>query len=440
MCVSISTTFGLEALPVNRPGDSVPEATLGKRRGTCMSRRGQVGNIVISGRWYVVRFWRYPAGQSRVHASEKICPVNPAAPGYLPKGERRRRATEIVEASGVNDAQVFVESTNLVTFGEQARWFMNHSKTRKRNPVKAATIQAWQNTLNKWLIPSLGEMPLASVSNGTVKPFVQKMSDAKLSAKSILNYFGLVKLIVASAVDKEGEEMFPRKWNHDFLDLPMVSRQHQPSFDPETMNWIVKQAGGQDRVLYALLAGTGLRVGEALGLEIKHLSKDRRAVTVEQSCWEGQLQTPKTRNAYRQVDLTPKLAGLLESFVNGRQAGLLFANRAGKPLSQTNVARRSLHPILAELGKPKAGFHAMRRFRATWLRKQRAPEDLIKFWLGHAKQSVTDEYSQLHRDVEFRREVAVKVGLGFEIPTDGVGSMIPTVPRILGEQTASIAA
>jgi integrase len=39
--------------------------------------------------------------------------------------------------------------------------------------------------------------------------------------------------------------------------------------------------------------------------------------------------------------------------------------------------------------------------RATWLRKQRAPEDLIQFWLGHAKQSVTDGYSKLAEDVEF---------------------------------------
>ena len=83
------------------------------------------------------------------------------------------------------------------------------------------------------------------------------------------------------------------------------------------------------------------------------------------------------------------------------RSGLIFTNRNGKPLSQTNVVRRSLHPILKELGVEKTGFHAMRRFRATWLRKQRAPEDLIRFWLGHAEQSVTDGYSKLAEDVEF---------------------------------------
>lgn len=103
-------------------------------------------------------------------------------------------------------------------------------------------------------------------------------------------------------------------------------------------------------------------------------------LTIKQLVWEGEIQTPKTKNAYRQVDLSPDLANLLKSFLAERQSGFLFANRAGKPLSQTNLLRRYLHPALDELQVPKAGFHAMRRFRATWLRKQRAPEDLIKFW------------------------------------------------------------
>jgi integrase len=40
--------------------------------------------------------------------------------------------------------------------------------------------------------------------------------------------------------------------------------------------WIVEKSVGQERVLYALLAGAGLRVGEALGLEFQHISEDFR--------------------------------------------------------------------------------------------------------------------------------------------------------------------
>jgi hypothetical protein len=44
------------------------------------------------------------------------------------------------------------------------------------------------------------------------------------------------------------------------------------------------------------------------------------------------------------------------------------------------VLRRSLHSILEELKVEKTGFHAMRRFRSTWLRKQRVPEHQILAW------------------------------------------------------------
>jgi integrase len=104
------------------------------------------------------------------------------------------------------------------------------------------------------------------------------------------------------------------------------------------------------------------------------------------------------------------------------------------------LLRRSFHPILAELAIAKAGFHAMRRFRTTWLRKQRAPEDLIKLWLGHAEQSVTDGYSKLADDVEFRNEVTEKLGTRFEIPAYEEKSVIPMRRRKSKERAVGVAA
>jgi len=226
-----------------------------------MARRGQVGTITVSGKWYVVRFWKYPVGRDRIRASERICPINNKETGFLSKGERRRRANEIVEASGVNDKQAFVETHVGTTFRQQSESFLKHSMTRKRNPIKPATISGWSSCLDKWINPNLCELPLASINNQSVKTLVAKMHTAGLSAKTILTYVGLVKLVVASAVSEDGEELFPRKWNHDFLDIPVVENQYQPSFSAETMSAIVEKADGQERVLYALLAGTGFRIG-----------------------------------------------------------------------------------------------------------------------------------------------------------------------------------
>ena len=180
--------------------------------------------------------------------------------------------------------------------------------------------------MDKWLNPNIGDLPLASINNAIVKTLVAKMHAANLLAQTMTTYVNLVKLVVGSAIDDNGEQLFPRKWNNEFIDLPVIENQKQPTFTAETMSAIVEKANGQDQVLYALLAGTGLRVGEAFGLEVKHLSADCRTITVEQSCWQKTIQTPKTKSAYRQIDVCTELAKLLKQFIGDRKSGLIFTN------------------------------------------------------------------------------------------------------------------
>ena len=47
------------------------------------------------------------------------------------------------------------------------------------------------------------------------------------------------------------------------------------------------------------------------------------------------------------------------------------------------------------------------------VRKNRVTEDLLRFWIGHAGKSVTDGYSMVKSDVEFRQLCATDVGLDF---------------------------
>jgi len=76
-----------------------------------------------------------------------------------------------------------------------------------------------------------------------------------------------------------------------------------------------------------------------------------------------------------------------------------------KHLNPRNVLRDSLHPILKRMGREKCGFHIFRRFRASWLRKNRVLWDLEKMWMGHAHKDLTDQYAeQLLEDVKYRRK------------------------------------
>ena len=109
--------------------------------------------------------------------------------------------------------------------------------------------------------------------------------------------------------------------------------------------------------------------------------------------------------------------------------GLLFSSSSGNPISQTNVLKRSLYPVLEKLELGKAGFHAFRRCRITHLREKSLPEDILRFWIGHANTSTTDGYSKLKKNLAFRKKWAVKAGLGFAIPAENpIGK--PAVARI----------
>ena len=429
------TAVPVTSQPVNT---NVRGATpLKRRRGKCMSRRsGQTGHEEKSGKWYVVRFWMdVPGQEDRKLVRARICPIS--GPGALSATERLRKRKEIITASGADSVEHFekVQARNYgLTFRGQADEWLRYMQTRKRKPVAPSTIETWRSCLNKWLNPYLGDMPLSTVDNDSIRELVSRMTDAGLSPKSINNYVQVVKAVVGSAKDrKTRKQLFPVAWDYEYLDMPMVkkSEQRRPTFTSETVTGIVAASKPKNQMLCVLCASTGLRIGEALGIDIrKHISPDCSTILVREKAWKGQIQSfLKTDNGAREVDLHPSVAAMLRTFIGNRTSGLLFCTRNGKPLSLSNILRRSLHPILEKLGQPKAGSHAFRRFRITWLRKNGAPRDLENFWTGHAPETVGDTYSRLRDDVEFRKRVTETVGLGFEIPACGC-PIVPNVPKI----------
>jgi hypothetical protein len=244
------------------------------------------------------------------------------------------KCMEEIEKLGINSAQHFIESTSRITFKEQAELWLKSLANRKRDPVEQTTIDNRRYALDKWTYPSLGEMYLVNVDNLALKTLVDRMA-ASLSAASIRDYSNIVKAVVASALDENGEERFPRKWSEEFIDAPLVKHQRQPSTTCAGMSDILLFARGQYQVLYTLLAGCGpLRAGEALGLEIdKHISEDFRTLHIVQKAKRGEIQPYlKTKNGTREVDLCGELAVMLCEYVRDRRTGLLFHSSTGAQL------------------------------------------------------------------------------------------------------------
>ena len=153
-------------------------------------------------------------------------------------------------------------------------------------------------------------------------------------------------------------------------------------------------------------------------------------ITVRQGVWNGIVQSPKTSNGLRGIDADSSLSAILKEHIGARPSGFLFPTASGNIIYQSNIRNRSLHPILRAMGREKCGFHSFCRFRVTHLRKNRSPEDLLRFWIGHADRNVTDGYSKVKEDVAFQKECAENLGLGFDLPKQIRVSEPKVVPRV----------
>jgi integrase len=415
-----------------------------ERRGKSMSRRtGQSGHIEPSGKWWVVRWWMDVPGQDkRAHKRERICPIS--GPGTLSKSARERRARDIIVASGADTEAHFkkvVTQVGCVTFREQAETWFTELENRKRHPVADSTLEGWGGVLRNWLYPSIGDLPLSEINNAALKRVVSAMVEGGLTPQTITNYTMVLKLVVASAIDEEGEEIYPRKWNHKFVDMPVIvkAEQNTPCFSPDMMSSLATYHWKYEwtQVLVILCAAAGLRIGEALGLEIdKHISSDFRTLSIKQKVRNAKVEARlKTEFADRKVDLHPTIAPILQKFVGERRNGLLFCAGTGKPLRATNVLTSHIYPALKKLGyinpfkgDHRAGCHAFRRFRNTHLRNFTAcPVGLQKFWMGHAEETMGDLYDKGKEDNALRKNWADRCGLGFDLPP-----VVPVVPKIEG--------
>ena len=370
-----------------------------------------------------VRFYAdVPQQESRVR---KSVPVGPAkGKEKLTKPEAQRKAAEIIAAHGVNTEAhlaLAMEPRTLQTVEHRVEWCRKYHKAWTDG--KPGPILTMEGQLKNYILPRFGNVAVDDVNETTVQEFVADLKRStferrrrdgtllktyRLSRKTILNVVGVLKLVLGK-----------KAWMTWTFDLGKPQRPAQRYFTDVQMRAIIEAASGQYRTLFALLAGTGMRIGEAAGLHLDDVDFDGGVIYVRRSVWRGRELSPKTENAIRAIDIDPVLAATLREHVGENKRLRLFEARNGSPLHDVNVRNRVLHPILAKLGLPKAGLHAFRHARVTMLRKNGTPADLQKLWIGHSSLRTTDRYSHTDQELEYRRSAAVKVGLGLIVGPNG---------------------
>lgn len=346
------------------------------------------------GRWRAR--YRDPAG--REHARH-----------FTRKVDAQRWLDEVTTA--VVTGQYVDPKAARVTFGDYCkRW----QQAQVHRPSTRAQVETH---LRRHVLPMFGARQLGSVRPSEIQAWVRGLTDALAPATVEVVYRYTATIFRAAVTDR----LIPSSPCVG-VRLPKVEPRRVDPLAAESVEALVGSMPARYRALVVLAAGTGLRQGEAFGLQVRHVDFLRRVVRVEQQLVllpgaPPQVSPPKTAASYRTVPLpqivVDALAAHLAAFVPG-PGGLIFTAKGGEAIRRTSFSTVWRPAVKAAGLLPDVHFHDLRHFYASLLIRHGESVKVVQERLGHASAAETlNTYSHLWPDSEDRTRQAVDSVLGF---------------------------
>ncbi len=252
-----------------------------------------------------------------------------------------------------------------------------------------STAEHARRHFRRHIWPYLGDRPIGGLQRSDVRSWM-KGRRRDLSDATVAVAYGRLRAVLQFAVD---EDMIPKTPCRG-IKGPRVTRQEITPLSRQGVEALVAAAPPRYQAALLLAAGSGLRGGELLGLEVKHLDLDRGEVKVAQQLIEPDagrpyIARPKTEQSYRTVPLAKTVVEALEGHLRRfppvdvdvedrsdpraprvRTARLVFPNGNGNP-----VRRAGWSKILANAVR-RAGSEVPEGTTAHDLPLLREPADL----------------------------------------------------------------
>lgn len=168
---------------------------------------------------------------------------------------------------------------------------------------------------------------------------------------------------------------------------------------------------------YLFIMYMGIRCGEALGIQYKHIDMDKRILTIEQSVvtvkennenggsYNPLLQkSTKTEAGVRRIHICDKayiyLQKHMELYYVGNHEDFVFATATGN-LVRTRNFERDLNAIFKAADIKASGLHVLRHTMASLMLAKGIDIKYISVFLGHSSVSVTyNYYIHIIREIE----------------------------------------
>jgi integrase/recombinase XerC len=204
--------------------------------------------------------------------------------------------------------------------------------------------------------------------------------------KNFLNWMGKSGILHNAAIGSIRAPKLPHK-----LPRPLYPGQAMSVVESASFNAPDSWMGPRDQALFALLYGSGLRIDEALSLNIGDMPRD------------GFIRVVGKGRKERQVPVLAIVENLLKAYLKDcpfpqEPERALFLGARGERLNQ-GVAQRSMRELRVTLDLPETATpHALRHSFATHLLQNGANLREIQELLGHASLSTTQRYTEMNAE------------------------------------------
>lgn len=234
------------------------------------------------------------------------------------------------------------------------------------------------------------ETKLAEVEPPQVRKYVRWLERRGLSSASVVAYMSPLRAMFATALEDGVLRVNPCSA------VRVNARRDDEEEEPEAtaltrveLARVLAELPPEWALFFELLAKTGLRISEALGLDWEDVEFGGRPVLhVRRQFYRGTVKRLKTRAGKRDLPLSAGLARALWTARPAGATGPLFQTRNGTRYLDRNV-RRVLDPATDRAGVPWASFHTFRHTAASMLFDGGKNIKQVAEWMGHTDPGFT---------------------------------------------------
>jgi integrase len=256
--------------------------------------------------------------------------------------------------------------------------------------LKFSTKKFYDNMVDTHLMPVFGDTQLRLISKDAVQSFLKAKDQGGSSWKTVKHIRTAFGTILEAAVRDELLISNPvRKTRLPERGLVEESLE----ISPVTIQTLIEKLPDPSHSIAALLALTGLRIGELLALRWQDVDLENAHLWVRQTVYEGHFDEPKSKRSKRRIPIGPECGGILAALkpTEAAPAALVLSARNGSPVSRRNLLNRQLKPTAKVLGLAGVNWHWFRHAHATLLDSVGAPIGTTQALLGHSSPEITRE-------------------------------------------------